>query len=145
MARVLALLGAEHALIVHGQDGLDEISVCAPTQVYEVRDQQVQSFVIEPEQFGIERRPTDAVRGGTVEANVRLSRMVLAGERGAARDVVLLNGGAALYMAGISSSIEAGIARAADELDSGRVRDKLDQVAQGSQRIKAELAAAEVA
>jgi anthranilate phosphoribosyltransferase len=76
---------------------------------------------------------------------VRLSRSVLDGERGAARDVVLLNSGAALYMAGISSSIEAGIARAADELDSGRVRQKLDQVAQGSQRIKADLAPAEVA
>jgi anthranilate phosphoribosyltransferase len=145
MAHVLALLGAEHAVVVHGQDGLDEISVCAPTQIYEVRGREVRSFVIEPEQFGIERRPTDAVRGGTVDANVRLSRSVLDGERGAARDVVLLNSGAALYMAGISSSIEAGIARAADELDSGRVRQKLDQVAQGSQRIKADLAPAEVA
>jgi anthranilate phosphoribosyltransferase len=145
MANVLALLGAEHAVIVHGQDGLDEISVCAPTQIYEVRGADVRSYVIEPEQFGLERRATDAVRGGTVEANVRLSRMVLAGERGAARDVVLLNAGAALYMAGVSNSIEDGVARAADELDSGRVRDKLDQIAQASQRIKADLTPAEVA
>src|SRR2546428_763977 len=91
LAQVLALLGAEHAMVVHGQDGLDEISVCAPTEIHEARNGQVRSYTIEPEQFGIQRWTTDALRGGTVEANVRLANGVLAGDRGPARDVVLLN------------------------------------------------------
>jgi anthranilate phosphoribosyltransferase len=144
LARVLALMGAEHAIVVHGQDGLDEISVCAPTEMHEARYGQVRSYLIEPEQFGIRRWTTDAVRGGTVEANVRLANGVLEGERGPSRDVVLLNSGAAMYMAGLADSIQAGIALAADELDSGRARKKVDDVAAVSQRIKADLAAASV-
>ena len=145
VARVLDLLGAEHAVVVHGQDGLDEISVCAPTRVHEARGGEVRSYLIEPEQFGMRRWPTDAVRGGTVEANVRLADTVLAGEHGPSRDVVLLNAGAALYMAGLADSIRDGILLAADELDSGRARDKIKAVASASQRIKAETAPAEVA
>jgi anthranilate phosphoribosyltransferase len=142
LARVLDLMGAEHAVIVHGQDGMDEISVCAPTQVHEARAGRVQSYVIEPEHFGIRRSTTGAVRGGTVDANVRMSEGVLAGERGPSRDVVLLNAGAALYMAGLADSIATGIERAADELDSGRARRKVAEVVTASQRIKADAARA---
>ncbi len=146
IAHVLDLLGARHALVVHGQDGLDEISVCAPTQVHEARGGEVRSYVIEPEQFGLQRWTTDAVRGGTVEANVRMAEAVLNGERGPSRDVVLLNAGAALYVAGLADSVQAGIGRAGDELDSGRARRKVAEVASASQRIKAEAAVrAEVA
>jgi anthranilate phosphoribosyltransferase len=145
VARVLDLLGAEHAVVVHGQDGLDEISVCAPTRVHEARAGEVRSYLIEPEQFDMRRWPTDAVRGGTVEANVRLANNVLEGEHGPARDVVLLNAGAALYTAGLVDSIRDGILLAADELDSGRARDKVKAVASASQRIKADMAPAEVA
>jgi anthranilate phosphoribosyltransferase len=147
LARVLDLMGAQHAVIVHGQDGLDEISVSAPTQIHEARNGSVRSYVIEPEQFGMQRWPVDAVRGGTVEANVRLANGVLGGDLGPARDVVLLNAGTALYMAGIASNIDEGIARAGDELDSGRARTKMQQVAEASQRIKVETSAppAEVA
>jgi anthranilate phosphoribosyltransferase len=140
LARVLDLLGAEHAVIVHGQDGLDEISVCAPTMIHEARSGQLQSYVIEPEQFGLRRWTTDALRGGTVEANVRLAQGVLDGERGPSRDVVLLNAGAALYLAGLADSIQDGLERVADELDSGRAKSKVQQVAVASQRIKAEAA-----
>jgi anthranilate phosphoribosyltransferase len=129
VADVLNLMGAEHAIVVHGQDGLDEISISAPTQVHEARGGQVRSFTIEPEQFGLQRWTIDAVRGGTVEANVRMSQAVLEGARGPSRDVVLLNAGAALYMAGIAASFGDGIARAADELDSGRARAKIEPVA----------------
>jgi anthranilate phosphoribosyltransferase len=138
LARVLDLLGAQHALVVHSQDGLDEISVSASTQVHETRAGDLRAYTIEPEQYGLQRWPKDAVHGGTVETNVRLAHRVLDGERGAPRDVVLLNAGAAVYMAGLADSIEAGIARAADELDSGRTRAKVEQVAAASQRIKAE-------
>jgi len=146
IAQVLALMGSRHAVVVHGQDGLDEISVSAPTHIHEAREGGVRSYLIEPEQFGLKRWERDAVRGGNVEANVRMSDAVLAGERGAAREVVLLNAGAALYMAGLAESIQDGVERAADELDSGRARAKVGQVAVASQRIKAEVAdAAEVA
>ena len=138
VARVLSLMGAEHAVIVHGQDGLDEISVCAPTQIHEARGGQVESYVIQPEQFGLRRWTSEAVRGGTVEANVRMARSVFDGEQGPAREVVLLNAGAALYMAGLADSIPAGIAQASEELDSGRAQSKVKQVAEVSQRIKAE-------
>jgi anthranilate phosphoribosyltransferase len=144
LARVLDLLGAEHALVVHGSDGMDEISVCAPTHVHEVRSGELRSYTIDPEQYGIRRWPTDAVRGGTVDVNVRLARGVLDGEVGPARDVLLLNAGAAIYVAGLADSIQAGIACAIDELDSGRARSKVEQVAEASQRIRAEQVTADV-
>src|SRR4051812_17666694 len=98
LARVLALLGSEHALIVHSEDGLDEISVCAPTSVHETKHGgDVQAYTIEPRQFGLRQASTDEVRGGTVEANLVLANRVLDGEHGAPRDVVLLNAGAGLY------------------------------------------------
>jgi anthranilate phosphoribosyltransferase len=142
IARVLDLMGGRHAMVVHSNDGLDEISVSAPTQVHEARDGNVRSYVIEPEQFGLPRAAPEAVRGGNVEANVRLANSVLHGERGAARDVVLMNAGAALYVAGLSDSIQSGIELAGDVLDRGMAREKVEQVAMVSQRIKA--ASAEV-
>jgi anthranilate phosphoribosyltransferase len=146
VARVLGLMGARHAIVVHGQDGLDEISVSAPTNVHEARNEVVESYVIGPEQFGLRRWSSEAVRGGNVEANVRMAHLVLDGEGGAPRDVVLMNAGTALYMAGLAESIQQGIQRAAEELDSGRARDKVNHVAHASQRIKAEVASgAEVA
>ncbi len=141
LARVLDLLGAEHALVVHSQDGLDEISCCAPTNVYETNRGTFRSYVIEPEHFGLTRATTDEVRGGTVAANVALADRVLEGRSGAPRDVVLLNAGAALYVAGLSETIGDGVKRSAEELDSGRARRKLEQVAAVSQRLKAEVTA----
>jgi anthranilate phosphoribosyltransferase len=141
LARVLTLLGSQHAMIVHSQDGLDEISVAAPTEVHETRVGEVRSYTIEPEQFGLSRSRTADVCGGTVESNMAFASRVLAGEAGPPRDVVLLNAGAALYIAGLAESIAAGVQRAAAELDSGRVRAKVRQVAEVSQRIKSELAA----
>ncbi|MBI2755802.1 MAG: anthranilate phosphoribosyltransferase [Chloroflexi bacterium] len=122
LADVLTLLGSRHAMIVHGEDGLDEISIAAPTLVHETRDGERRAYTITPEQFGLARASTDEVRGGTVEANMALADAVLAGERGAARDVVLLNAGAGLYVAGIAASLEEGIQQAGIEIDSGRVR-----------------------
>ncbi len=144
VAQVLNLMGAEHALVVHGQDGLDEISVCAPTNIHEARSGNVRSYTLEPEQFGMQRWTIDAVRGGTVDANVRLAGAVLEGARGPSRDVVLLNAGAALYMAGLAACIADGIAMAGDELDSGRAKAKGEPVAAASQRIRAEQAKPEV-
>ncbi len=137
LARVLDLLGSEHALVVHGEDGLDEISIGAPTQVHETRRGERRSYTIRPEDFGLESAPTDAVRGGTVDANMELTRAVLEGRAGPPRDVILLNAGAGLYVAGLADSIEAGVRRAAEELDSGRVSAKIEQAAALSQHVKA--------
>jgi anthranilate phosphoribosyltransferase len=144
LARVLALLGAQHAMIVHGEDGLDEISVSAPTQVNEARGGEVRAYTIDPESYGLRTAPTDAVRGGNVEANLKLAQRVLSGQQGPPRDVVLLNGGASLYVAGLAESIEVGIQRTAQELDSGRVSEKIREIAQVSQQVRAE-AQAEIA
>jgi anthranilate phosphoribosyltransferase len=133
VASVLALLGSKHALVVHGADGLDEISISGPTSVHETRAGEVRTYTIEPEDFGLERAPIRAVRGGTVEANRALAEGVLAGAPGPARDVVLLNAGAGLYVAGLAASIADGVRRAADELDSGRARDTLQHVVEASQ------------
>jgi anthranilate phosphoribosyltransferase len=137
VASVLALLGSEHALVVHGADGLDEISIAGPTSVYEMRAGEVKAYTIEPEAFGLRRAATDAVRGGTVESNRVLADAVLAGEPGAARDVVLMNAGAGLYIAGLADSIADGVQRAAAELDSGRAHAKLNQVVHVSQLARA--------
>jgi len=145
LARVLALLGSQHAMIVHSHDGLDEISVSAPTLIHETRSGDLRSYTIEPEQFGLTRAPTASICGGTVDLNMALARQVLDGQSGPPRDVVLLNAGAALYVAGLADSIATGIQRASDELDSGRVRAKVQQVAEASQRIKADLASAALA
>lgn len=142
LAHVLALLGAQHALVVHGEDGLDEISLATSTQVHEARAGELRSYTIQPSMFGLQSAATDAIRGGTVDSNVRIARSVLAGEPGPPRDVVILNAGAALYVAGLADSIPAGIDRARIELDSGRARDKVEQVARSSQLIKADLATA---
>jgi anthranilate phosphoribosyltransferase len=139
IATVLDLLGSTHALVVHGEDGLDEISIAAPTQVHETRRGTRTAYTIEPRTFGLHFASTDEVRGGTVEANLELANRVLNGEKGAARDVVLLNAGAGFYVAGLAESIEEGVGRAAEELDSGRVRQKVRQVASASQRIKTSL------
>lgn len=139
MASVLHLLGATHALVVHGEDGLDEISIAAPTQVHETRGGEQRAYTIQPEDFGLRRATTDDVRGGTVEANLQLANQVLSGASGAPRDVILLNAGAGLYVAGLCDSIASGVQRAAEELDSGRVRERIARVAAFSQQVRREM------
>lgn len=128
MARVLALLGVDRAFVVHGQDGMDEVSICAPTQVSEVRGGAVQTYVLAPEDVGLQRAPLEAVRGGTPEDNARICVAVLQGERGPRRDIVLLNAGVALVAAGIAETIPEGIARAAESIDGGRAYAALEAV-----------------
>jgi anthranilate phosphoribosyltransferase len=137
LASVLHLLGSEHAIVVHGEDGLDEISIAAPTLVHETRHGERTSYTIRPEDFGLKTATTDEVRGGTVEANLHLANQVLAGEKGAPRDVILLNAGVGMVVAGLAETVPDGIERAAAELDSGRARERIKLVAEASQRAKA--------
>lgn len=128
VAQVLARLGSERALVVHGGDGLDEISISAPTLGFIVEPDRIEQIEITPEQFGLERAPAASVRGGTVAENLRLAHSVLAGERTPARDVVLLNAGAGLYVAGLAEDLAAGVALAAELIDSGRAAQQLERI-----------------
>ena len=125
VAGALALLGARSALVVSSDDGLDEISVCAPTRVVELSEGDMRSYRLRPEDVGVEPAPVGAVRGGTPEHNAGVARRVLAGETGAERSLTLLNAGAAVYVAGRAPSIEAGVVQAAEAIDSGRAAEVL--------------------
>jgi anthranilate phosphoribosyltransferase len=127
VAHVLADLGTEKAWIVHGADGLDEISTTGPTRVAMLEDGRVTVRDIVPEDAGIERTSLAALRGGTAEDNARAIRELLAGARGAFRDIVLLNAAAALVVAGEASNLKEGVARAADAIDKGLAATALEQ------------------
>jgi anthranilate phosphoribosyltransferase len=130
IAHVLKNLGSTCAMVVHGKEGLDEISLCGPTQVAELRAGQVKEYVIEPEQFGFRRCRIEELQGGNAEQSAAIVRGVLQGEKGPARDVALLNGGAALYVAGSAASVQEGIRLAAESIDAGKARQKLEQLVQ---------------
>ncbi|MBH9579575.1 anthranilate phosphoribosyltransferase [Inhella proteolytica] len=132
--RVLQRLGAKHALVVYGQDGLDEVSLGAATLVGELRDGQVTEYSIHPEDYGIAMAATRNLRVENAEASKAMLLGVLEGKTGPARDIVLLNAGAALYAADVAESIAAGIERARTALDSGAARAKLDQFVNATQR-----------
>lgn len=133
VAEVFRLLGVRRALVVHGLDGVDELSISAPTEVHEVSPEGVRSYQLCPEDVGLRTAETGAVRGGTAEANLRLAESALAGEDGAARDVILLNGGAGLYVAGLAGSIREGVELARELISSGTARQKVEEVRQASQ------------
>jgi anthranilate phosphoribosyltransferase len=109
-------------------EGLDEISLCGPTKVAELSDGQVKEYTLEPEQFGLKRCKLEDLHGGSAEQSAVVVQGVLAGEKGPARDVVLLNSGAALYVRGIATTIADGIKLAAQSIDSGKARQKLAQL-----------------
>ncbi|MEO7794945.1 MAG: anthranilate phosphoribosyltransferase [Thermoanaerobaculia bacterium] len=125
VARVLAALGCEHALVVHGDDGLDEITTTASTFVAEVRGSTVQTYELAPEAAGVQRATPESLAGGTPEENASRLLDLLQGETGPLSDIVALNAGAALYVAGKSASISEGVERARAVLASGAAHAKL--------------------
>ena len=125
LAHVLANLGVKRALVVYGTDGLDEISLSAPTKVCEVKDGTFTSYEITPEQFGLTRCKKEDLVGGTPAENAQITRDILAGKTGPKRDAVLMNAGAAIYMAGKADSIQAGIDLAKEIIDSGKAAEQL--------------------
>jgi anthranilate phosphoribosyltransferase len=128
VARSLAMLGTERAWVVHGADGLDEISTTGYTKVSECRDGAVNTFYIHPADVGLPKAHADALRGGDASRNAAILKSVLNGERGAGRDIVLLNTAAALLVAGAESRLETGLARGAEAIDSGRAAAVLDRL-----------------
>jgi anthranilate phosphoribosyltransferase len=128
MAGALARLGSESALIVSSEDGLDELSVSAPTRVVELRDGRIDSFTLAPEEAGLERTPADSLAQGDPAENAELTRAVVGGEiEGVERSLVLLNAGAALYVGGAAGSIQAGVREADDAIASGAAADLLER------------------
>jgi anthranilate phosphoribosyltransferase len=119
LARALLLLGSERAWVVHGADGLDELSTTGYTKVSECRDGSVRTFYVHPADYGLAKAPAAALKGGDAATNAAIVRGVLGGQAGGPREVVLLNAGAALFVAGAVESIPAGIARAAAAIDEG--------------------------
>jgi anthranilate phosphoribosyltransferase len=126
IAQVLRRLGSEHCLAVHGEDGLDEITLTGETSVTELKNGTLRSFAIRPEEMGFRRVTLDELRGGDVDTNAHVARAVLGGQPGPARDIVLLNAGAAIYVGGRASSIAEGVQRAAESIDTGQAQASLD-------------------
>lgn len=128
LARVLLALGAEHAMVVHSADGLDEISVSATTHVCEVRDGDVHRYELTPEEIGARRHGIDEIAGGDARENARIAREVLDGANGARHEIVAANAGAALYVSGAASSIGEGVAMARESIASGAAMAKLQEL-----------------
>ena len=127
LARVLSNLGVKNAMVVYGQDKLDEISMSAPTSVCEIRNGVFKSYTITPEQFGFTRCGKEELVGGTPEENAAITNAILNGEKSARRNAVVLNSAAALYVAGKCQSLEEGVSMAEELIDSGKAKAKLEE------------------
>ncbi len=125
MARVLANLGVKRAMVVHGHDGLDEVSLCSKTTVCEVNHGQVNSFFLDPHQFGFEYCNPEDLLGGDPVTNADITRRILSGEKGPMRDIVLLNSAVCLYMTYNNITLRECVRKAADIIDSGKAMDQL--------------------
>jgi anthranilate phosphoribosyltransferase len=125
MAHALAALETEHAFVVHGSDGLDEVTTTGSTLVFEVRSGAVLRTIWQPDDFGIRRASLEALRGGNRDRNCAIAHAILNGEPGPPRDIVLLNAAAALIAAGRTATPREAVALAADSIDSGAARDRL--------------------
>ena len=132
LARALMMLGSTRAWVVHGADGIDEVSTTGYTKVSECREGAVNTFYVHPSDFGIVKADAAALKGGDAAENAAIVRDVLAGTRGPRRDVVLLNAGVALFVAGRVDTIKEGISAAASAIDSGAARGRLQQMVDSS-------------
>ena len=127
-ARVLGELGSRHVMVVHAADGLDEISIGDETHVAEYRDGKIENYTIKPEDFGLERANLNRIRVGSIDASLNMIRGVLENEPGPAQDIVALNAGAAIYVAGVASSLADGVERAQAAIANGAARINLDEL-----------------
>lgn len=128
LAIVLGNLGAIDAMVVHGEDGLDEVSISSRTRVSRFKDGEVRNFYIEPEDFGIWRNKIEHIQGGNKEENAAITRSILNGEKGPRREIVLMNSAVAFIVAGKTEDFKIAFSKAADSIDSGRALKKLEEV-----------------
>jgi anthranilate phosphoribosyltransferase len=127
MAGALALLGTRHALLVCSEDSLDELSISAATRVIEVQEGEILEYTVIPEDFDLPRYPADAVPGGDPQENARIAHAIFAGAPGAARDLAVLNAGAAIYAGGRAETLEGGVLLAQEAIDTGAAATKVEQ------------------
>ena len=135
MAQVLCLLGCHHALVVHGEDGLDEITLGGKTTVCELKGDEITRCYIDPEDFGFPRTNLSSLRGGPPQENADILRRILQGEKGPYRNIVLVNAAAALVAGDIAKDLEKGVHLAREAIDSGSALDKLNRLIAFSQQI----------
>ena len=135
MARVLGQLGSRKALVVHGSDGMDEITITGPSTIWQLENGEVTEFEVTPGDLGVSVSSADSIRATSAEHSARIARSVLSGDSGPARDVVLLNAAAALVAADRSDSLASGVELAARSIDSGDAQAKLDAVVELSQSL----------
>ena len=135
LAHVLLNLGTKRALVVHGMDGLDEITVTRESRVSEVKDMGVHTYFIDPREYGFKLAGAAELKGGTAHQNAEITTKVLEGEKGARRDIVLMNSGAAIYVTGTVGSLADGIKAAAESIDSGRALGKLKDLVEFSRKL----------
>jgi anthranilate phosphoribosyltransferase len=133
LAQVLKQLGSEHVLVVHADDGLDEISIASQTRVAELKDGEIKTYTIQPEDFGMARAQLADIRAEDAQRSLAMIRDAFANSQGPVRDIIALNAGAAIYVAGLVASLAAGVQRADDVIASGLAAAKLDQLIQASQ------------
>ncbi len=134
LAHVLSNLGVKSAMVVYGEDSIDEISMSAPTKVCEFKDGNFKTYEITPEQFGFERCQKSELIGGTPQENAQILRDILDGKEGAKRNAVLLNAGAAIYVSGKADGIDSGIKIAKDMIDSGKAKAQLERFIEQSNK-----------
>jgi anthranilate phosphoribosyltransferase len=135
IAGAMALLGLERGYVVHGSDGLGEVTITGSSTVFSIKDGAVDRFTVTPEDFGFEPRSLAEIRGGNAEKNSAIAESILAGEAGAPRDIVLMNTALAILAAGKAADIKEGVARAAESIDSGAARRKLNQLREGASMV----------
>ncbi len=137
MAEVLQTLGSHHVMVVHAEDGLDEISIASPTFVAELKDGGIREYIISPEDFGLKTASLDDIRVATAADSLVILKSVLDGQHGTARDIVCLNAGAAIYVAGLADSHADGISKAQQTIDSGAAAQRLQQLIELTNSFKA--------
>ena len=128
LARVLQQLGSNHVLVVHAEDGLDEISIAAPTQVAELKDGEITVYTISPETYGLQRAGLEAIAVNDAQQSLAMIRGVFDGQPGPARDIVMLNAGAAIYAAGLKASLADGVALAGEVIQNGKARQTFESL-----------------
>jgi anthranilate phosphoribosyltransferase len=136
-ARVLQTLGSRHALVAHGLDGLDEISISGVTEVAELKNGKVEEYTIDPTRFGFKLSPLEAIQAKSAAESKNMLLSVLNNKSGPARDIVMLNSGAAIYVSGLVDSMEQGVRKAGEAIASGAAHTKLNQLIEFSNRFKA--------
>ncbi len=136
IAYVLKKLGSKETLVVCGEGTLDEISICGPTRISQLKSGEVRTFDLTPEEVGFKRTSPEAIKGGNAIENAEIIRQILDGQKGARRDIVLLNAGAAFVVAGLDRDFKEGVQRAKDSIDSGQAREKLKQLVAFTQQCR---------